>query len=64
MNQKFHKIIKRLQISYFWNKTLKKLDSICCPQRRETKTDTLKQLRPVGEGDQEQEKRIVWKELT
>jgi hypothetical protein len=26
-------------------KTPKKLDSICCPQRRETKADTLKQLR-------------------
>jgi hypothetical protein len=37
-------------------KTPKKLDSICCPQRRETKADTLKQLRPIGEGDQELEK--------
>jgi hypothetical protein len=26
--------------------------------RRETKADTLKQLRPIGEGDQELEKRI------
>jgi hypothetical protein len=38
-------------------KTPKKLDSICYPQRRETKADTLKQLRPIGEGDQELEKR-------
>jgi hypothetical protein len=36
--------------------TPKKLDSIICPQCRETKADTLKQLRPVGEGDQELEK--------
>jgi hypothetical protein len=40
------------------------LDSICCPQRRETKADTLKQLRPIGEGDQELEKRLDQKELT
>jgi hypothetical protein len=40
-------------------KTPKKLDSICCPQRRESKADTLKQLRPIGEGDQELEKRLV-----
>jgi hypothetical protein len=40
----------------------KKLGSICCPQRRETKADTLKQLRPIGEGDQE--KRLVQEELT
>jgi hypothetical protein len=45
-------------------KTSKKLDSICCPQRRETKTDTLKQLRPRGEGNQELEKRLVQEELT
>jgi hypothetical protein len=38
-------------------KTPKKPDSICCPQCRETKADTLKQLRPIGEGDQEVEKR-------
>jgi hypothetical protein len=44
-------------------KTSKKLDSICCPQRRETKADTLKQLRPIGEGDQELEKRLVQEEL-
>jgi hypothetical protein len=41
------------------DKTLKKLDSICCPQRRETKAATLKQLRPIEEGDQELEKRLV-----
>jgi hypothetical protein len=45
-------------------KTPKKPDSICCPQRRETKADTLKQLRPIGEGDQELEKRLVLEELT
>jgi hypothetical protein len=44
-------------------KTLKKLDSICCPQCRETKADSLKQLRPIGEGDQELEKRLVREEL-
>jgi hypothetical protein len=46
------------------SKTPKKLDSICCPQCRETKTDTLKQLRPTGEGDQELEKSLVQEELT
>jgi hypothetical protein len=45
-------------------KTHKKLDSICCPQRRATKADTLKQLRPIGEGDQELEKRLDQEELT
>jgi hypothetical protein len=45
-------------------KTPKKLDIICCPKRRETKADTLKQLRPIGEGDQELEKRLVQEELT
>jgi hypothetical protein len=45
-------------------KTPEKLDSICCPQCRETKADTLKQLRPIGEGDQELEKRLDQKELT
>jgi hypothetical protein len=44
-------------------KTPKKLGSICCPQRRETKADTLKQLGPTGEGDQELEKRLVQEEL-
>jgi hypothetical protein len=45
-------------------KTPKKLDSICCLQHRVTKADTLKQLRLIGEGDQEQEKRLVQEELT
>jgi hypothetical protein len=45
-------------------KTPKKLDSIYCPQRRETKADTLKQLSSIGEGDQELEKRLDQKELT
>jgi hypothetical protein len=45
-------------------KTPKILDSICCPQSRETKADTLKQLRLIGEGDQELEKRFVQEELT
>jgi hypothetical protein len=45
-------------------KTPKKLDSICCPQCRETKADTLKQLRSIGEGDQELEKRLVQEALT
>jgi hypothetical protein len=40
-------------------KTPKKLASICCPQYKETKADTLKQLRPIGEGNQELEKRLV-----
>jgi hypothetical protein len=45
-------------------KTPKKLDSICCPQCIEIKADTLKQLRPIGEGDQELVKRLVPEELT
>jgi hypothetical protein len=45
-------------------KTPKKLDSICCPQCRETKADTLKQLRPIGKGEQVLEKRLDQKELT
>jgi hypothetical protein len=45
-------------------KTPKKLDGICCPQRRETKADTLGQQKPIGEGDQELEKRLVQEELT
>jgi hypothetical protein len=44
-------------------KTPKKLDSICCPQHRETKADILKRQRPIGEGNQELEKRLVWEEL-
>jgi hypothetical protein len=39
-------------------KTPKKLDSICCPPGRETNADTLKQQRPIGEGDQELKKRL------
>jgi hypothetical protein len=39
-------------------KTPKKLDSICCLQCRETKANTLKQLRPIGEGDQELEEKV------
>jgi hypothetical protein len=39
-------------------KTPKKLDSIRCPQCRETKTDTLKQLRRIGDEEQELEKRL------
>jgi hypothetical protein len=46
------------------DKTPKKLASICCPQRRETKADTLKQLRPIGKGEQVLEKRLDQKELT
>jgi hypothetical protein len=45
-------------------KTPKTLDSICCPQHRETKADTLKHLRPIGEGDQELKKRLIQEELT
>jgi 4-hydroxy-3-methylbut-2-en-1-yl diphosphate synthase IspG/GcpE len=45
-------------------KTPKKLESICCPQCRETKADTLKQLSPIGEEEQELEKRLVQEELT
>jgi hypothetical protein len=43
----------------FW-----KLDSICFPHHRETKADSLKQLRPIGKGDQEIEKRLAQEELT
>jgi hypothetical protein len=45
-------------------KSPKELDGICCPQHRETKADTLGQLRPIGEGDQELENRLVQEELT
>jgi hypothetical protein len=45
-------------------KTPKKLASIYCSQPRETKADILKQLRPIGEGDQELEKRLDQKEIT
>jgi hypothetical protein len=54
---------KDLLLSQEIGKTLKKLDSTCCPQCRETKADTLGQLRPIGEGDQELEKRLDQEEL-
>jgi hypothetical protein len=39
-------------------------DSIWCrPQCKGTNTETLKWQRPIGEGDQELEKRLVWEEL-
>jgi hypothetical protein len=44
-------------------KTPKKQDCICCPQCRETKAETLKQQRPIGEGDQELEKKLIREEL-
>jgi hypothetical protein len=44
--------------------TPKKLDSICCPQRRKTREDTLKRQRSIGEGDQELEKMLDQEELT
>jgi hypothetical protein len=40
-----------------------KKDSIWCPQCKGTNAETLKQQRPIGEGDQELEKRLVWEEL-
>jgi hypothetical protein len=42
---------------------VQKFRGIYCPQCRETKADTLKQLKPIGEGDQELEKRLVREEL-
>jgi hypothetical protein len=45
-------------------KTPKKLASNYCLQCRESKADTLKATRPIGEGDQELEKRLDQKELT
>jgi hypothetical protein len=39
-------------------KTTKKLDSSYCPQCRETKSDTLKWLKPTGEGNQELERKV------
>jgi hypothetical protein len=44
-------------------KTPKKLDSICCPQCRKTNEDTLKLQRPIGEGDQELEKKLFQEEF-
>jgi hypothetical protein len=46
------------------DKTPKTLDRICCPQHRETKAGTIKQLKLIGEDDQELEKRLDKKELT
>jgi hypothetical protein len=40
-----------------------KLHSICCPQCRETNADILKRQRPIGENDQELDKRLVREEL-
>jgi hypothetical protein len=45
-------------------RTPKILDSICCPQCKETKADTLKQLKPIGEGVQGLAKRLDQEELT
>jgi hypothetical protein len=42
----------------------KKHDNIWCPQCKGTNAGTLKQQRPIGEGDQELEKRSVWEEST
>jgi hypothetical protein len=44
-------------------KTPKTLDTICCPQCRETNADILKRQKPIGKGDQELEKRLVLEEL-
>jgi hypothetical protein len=38
--------------------------SIWCPGCKGTNAETLKQQRPIGEGDQELEKRLVQEELT
>jgi hypothetical protein len=45
------------------DKTPTKQDSIRCPQCKETNAETLKRQRPIGEGDQELEKRLVLEEL-
>jgi hypothetical protein len=42
----------------------KKHDSIWCPQCRGTNAETLKGQRPLGEGDQELEKRSVREKST
>jgi hypothetical protein len=47
-----------------WQKQKHQTFKVGAAQRRETKADTLKQLRPIGEGDQELEKRLVQEELT
>jgi hypothetical protein len=41
----------------------KKQDSISCPQCKGTNAETLKQQSPIGEGDQELEKRLDQEEL-
>jgi hypothetical protein len=41
----------------------KKYDSIRCPQCKGTNAETLKSKMPIGEGDQELEKRLVQEEL-
>jgi hypothetical protein len=41
----------------------KKQDSILCPQCKGTNIETLKQQRPIGEGDQTLDKRLVREEL-
>jgi hypothetical protein len=42
----------------------KKHDSIWCPQCKRTNAETLKQQRPIGEGDQQLEKSSVREEST
>jgi hypothetical protein len=49
--------------SYIIGKTPKKLDSICCPHAEKLMQILLKQLRPIGKGDQELDKKLVWEEL-
>jgi hypothetical protein len=44
-------------------KKKKNQDSIWCPQCKGTNAETLKQQRPIVEGDQELEKRLVAEEL-
>jgi hypothetical protein len=55
------KVLKKLEIERMYINTV---NVICCPQHSETKAGTLKQLRPIGEGDRELEKRLDQKELT
>jgi hypothetical protein len=43
--------------------TPNKQDSIWCPQCKGTNAETLKQQKPIGEGDQELDKRLVREEL-
>jgi hypothetical protein len=44
-------------------KPKKTQDSIWCPQCKVTNAETLKQQRPIGEGDQELQKRLDQEEL-